>query len=101
MEWNFRLDAIGQKRWVLGCSAWVVTRFSPHFKLFELLATSVPHLEKARETAIPHGLKHIYLRHVPGHLSESTYCPGRGRPFIKRLNYQILEYQMTGMPCRF
>jgi pyruvate formate lyase activating enzyme len=80
---------------------WHVTRFMPHLKLSHLLPTSVSQLEKAREIGMKHGLKYVYLGNVPGHPSENTYCPGCGRLLIRRLNYQILEYQMNGNRCRF
>jgi pyruvate formate lyase activating enzyme len=80
---------------------WHVTRFIPHLKLSVLLPTSISKLEKARQIGMAQGLKYVYLGNVPGHPSENTYCPGCGRLLIKRLNYQILEYQMTGNRCRF
>jgi pyruvate formate lyase activating enzyme len=80
---------------------WHVTRFIPHLKLSELLPTSVSKLEKARQIGMAQGLKYVYLGNVPGHPSENTYCPACDRLLIKRLNYQILEYQMTGNRCRF
>ncbi len=80
---------------------WHVTRFMPHLKLSHLVPTSVSKLEKAREIGMEHGLKYVYLGNVPGHPSEHTYCPGCGRLLIRRLNYQILEYQMNGNRCRF
>jgi len=80
---------------------WHVTRFMPHLKLSELSPTSLSKLEKAREIGMEHGLKYVYWGNVPGHPLENTYCPGCGRLLIKRLNYQILEYQMNGNRCRF
>ena len=80
---------------------WHVTRFMPHLKPSHLIPTSVSKLEKAREIGMRQGLKHVYLGNVPGHASENTYCPGCGRLLIRRLDYQILEYQMSGNRCRF
>ena len=80
---------------------WHVTRFMPHLKLSHLIPTSVSKLEKAREIGMRQGLKHVYLGNVPGHASENTYCPGCGRLLIRRRDYQILEYQMSGNRCRF
>ena len=80
---------------------WHVTRFIPHLNLSQLPPTSVSKLEKAREIGIEQGLKYVYLGNVPGHPSENTYCPGCGRLLIKRLNYQILEYQMNANRCIF
>ena len=80
---------------------WHVTRFMPHLKLSHLIPTSVSKLEKAREIGMRQGLKHVYLGNVSGHPSENTYCPGCGRLLIRRRDYQILEYQMSGNRCRF
>jgi len=80
---------------------WHVTRFIPHLKLSHLSPTPVARLERARQIGIEQGLKYVYVGNVPGHPSENTYCCGCGRLIIKRLNYQILEYQIRRNRCRF
>ena len=80
---------------------WHVTRFMPHLKFSQLLPTSVSKLEKAREIGLAHGLRYVYLGNVPGHPSENTYCPKCEKLLIRRLNYQILEYQIIGNRCLY
>ena len=92
-------------RWVFGDlgpdTPWHVTRFVPHLKLSHLHSTSLSKLERAREIGRRAGLRYVYLGNVPGHPSENTHCPECGKLLIKRLNYQILEYQLRGNRCRF
>jgi pyruvate formate lyase activating enzyme len=80
---------------------WHVTRFVPHLRLHHLPYTPIPKLERAREIGIRAGLQYVYLGNVPGHHAENTYCPGCERLLIRRLNFQILEYHLSGNRCEF
>lgn len=80
---------------------WHLTRFVPHLKLSHLNPTSLSKLESGREIGKTEGLNYVYLGNVPGHPAENTYCPGCGKLLIRRLNYQILEYQLKENHCRF
>jgi pyruvate formate lyase activating enzyme len=80
---------------------WHVTRFVPHLRLSHLPYTPISKLERAREIGIRAGLQYVYLGNVPGHPAEHTYCPGCERLLIRRLDFQILEYHLTGNQCEF
>ena len=80
---------------------WHVTRFMPHMRLSHLSPTSVSTLEKAREIGMGEGLRYVYLGNVPGHSAENTHCPGCKKLLIRRLNYQILEYNLEKNLCKY
>ena len=51
-------------------------------------------LEKHMTIGKKAGLNYVYIGNVPGHPTESTYCPGCGKVLIKRYGYEILEYNL-------
>ncbi len=72
---------------------WHISRFYPTYKLNEHPPTPVKTLEKAYEIGREEGLKFVYLGNVPGHETESTFCPGCGKILIKRLGFHV-EYNL-------
>jgi pyruvate formate lyase activating enzyme len=68
----------------------------------DIPSTPVLTLEKHYDAAKAEGLRYVYIGNVPGHPAESTYCPGCGKVLIKRLGYEIPEYNLdANNKCRF
>ncbi len=81
---------------------WHITRFYPAFEFGNVPPTPVEEIERAYETGKESGLKFIYVGNIPGHIYESTYCPGCGEVLIKRYGFQILENLLkTSNRCPF
>jgi len=75
-------------------------RFHPDYKLTTMAATPVETLEKAYMTAKEAGLNYVYIGNVPGHPSESTYCPSCNELLIKRYGFEIARWNLAkGMRC--
>ena len=51
---------------------------------------------EAYEAARREGIKYVYVGNVGLPEYETTYCPRCGRPLIRRLGYEILEYKLGG-----
>ena len=77
------------------------SRFHPMYKIKNLPPTPVKTLEICHQIAINAGLRYIYLGNVPGHPTESTYCPGCKKVVIKRISYSILENNLKNGTCSF
>jgi pyruvate formate lyase activating enzyme len=77
------------------------SRFVPNFKLQNLPPTPIEKLEEAYKIARACGLKYVYIGNVPGHPSESTYCPNCGKIVVKRIGYEILENNIKEGKCKF
>jgi pyruvate formate lyase activating enzyme len=74
-------------------------RFHPDYKV-SIPSTPVDTLEKAFMVAKEAGLEFVYIGNVPGHPSENTYCPGCNELLIKRFNFAITRWNLTGdMRC--
>ncbi len=69
-------------------------RFHPDYRMTWLPWTPVETLEKHRRVAIEQGLQYVYVGNMPGHEYEHTYCPGCGRPVIKRYGFEITEWNL-------
>ncbi len=78
---------------------WHISRFYPHYQMRDRPPTPVERLHRAYELGQEAGLRYIYEGNVPGAGREHTYCPGCGRPVIRRLGYQILEYALREGQC--
>lgn len=77
-------------------------RFHPDYKMMDVPSTPLETLEKHYGVGRKAGLRYVYIGNVPGHPAESTYCPGCSRVLIKRLGYEITEYNLDGNNrCRF
>ena len=78
------------------------SRFRPMYKMLSLSSTPITTLEKARSIAQDCGLKYVYIGNVPGHIAESTYCPGCGEVVIKRSGYSVLGVNLDEQGrCKF
>ncbi len=71
------------------------SRFHPHFKMRDAEPTPARTLEMAHRIAVKEGLRYVYLGNVPGHRSESTYCPGCGKPLIERHGFGVAAMRDT------
>ena len=77
------------------------SRFQPLYKLTQLPATPLTILQKARETALKAGLKHVYIGNVPGTDAENTYCPKCKKVVIERKGFSILLNNISENKCKF
>ncbi len=77
------------------------TRFYPHYKMLDVPPTPVKTLERAREIALGEGMKYVYIGNVPGHEAENTYCPNCKKLLIRRLGFEVLEYNIENGRCKF
>ncbi|MBD3226159.1 MAG: AmmeMemoRadiSam system radical SAM enzyme [Caldithrix sp.] len=60
------------------------TAFHPDFKMTDTPPTPPQTLQKARKTAIDMGIKYCYVGNIMDSASQTTYCPGCGKPLIER-----------------
>ncbi len=77
------------------------TRFHPDFQLLHLPPTPVATLERARETALRHGLRYPYVGNVPGHPGNHTYCPSCGKAVIERQGFFVTANHLQDGACAF
>jgi pyruvate formate lyase activating enzyme len=77
------------------------SRFHPTYKLKNLPVTPVATLDMARRIAMEEGLRYAYVGNVWGHEGESTYCPGCGKPVVRRVGFTITEMNLDKGACRF
>lgn len=77
------------------------SRFFPRYKLTHLPPTSIPFLEKARETAMKMGIHYVYVGNIPQADSNHTYCPSCKKKIIERLGYLIAENRVVDGRCAF
>ncbi|MFP3293458.1 MAG: AmmeMemoRadiSam system radical SAM enzyme [Nitrososphaeria archaeon] len=69
-------------------------RFHPDYLMSDLPPTPVEALERHREAAMQEGIRYAYVGNVPGHEYEHTYCPGCGRPVIRRSGFDIIGWDL-------
>jgi pyruvate formate lyase activating enzyme len=77
------------------------SRFSPLYKLTQLPATPVSRLEEAHSIATQAGLKYVYIGNVPGHRTESTFCPSCKKMILERRGYTIGENHIKKGKCEY
>lgn len=77
------------------------SRFYPIYKMKKLPQTPISTLERARRIAMTAGLHYVYIGNVPGSEGENTYCPGCGKPVVKRMGYSITGYEISGGKCNY
>ncbi len=75
------------------------TRFHPDYQMLHLPPTPVATLERARETALRHGLRYPYVGNVPGHPGNHTYCPGCGKVVIERNGFFVISKSLKDGAC--
>jgi pyruvate formate lyase activating enzyme len=77
------------------------TRFHPTYKIKSLPSTPVGTLERCHGIAREEGLNFVYCGNVPGHPTESTYCPKCSKAVVKRFGFSILENNIKNGLCAF
>jgi pyruvate formate lyase activating enzyme len=82
-------DALGRG------TAFHLLRFHPDYELTSVPSTSVETLERAYAAARDAGLDFVYIGNVPGHPSESTYCPGCNELLVKRFSFEVVKWNLT------
>lgn len=80
---------------------WHVTRFYPAYKLSDLAPQSIEKVTIAREIGKSVGLKYVYTGNIPDSEGENTYCYNCGRILIRRLGYNVVEYNIKEGKCVF
>jgi len=77
-----------------------ISQFYPMYKMTRLKPTPISTLEKSRKVALEEGLHYVYLGNVPGQEGENTYCPTCNRLLIKRIGFDIVEWNLNdAMAC--
>jgi pyruvate formate lyase activating enzyme len=75
------------------------TRFHPQYLLKNLPPTPIKTLETAKQIADAEGLKYVYVGNVPGHPSESTFCPKCNKKVVDRIGYTIRAVNIKNNKC--
>jgi pyruvate formate lyase activating enzyme len=87
-------------------SRWVADRLGPHvplhfsafhpdYKMLENPPTPPATLLRAREIAVKHGMRYVYVGNVHHEKADSTYCHGCGACVIGRDWYEITSWALT------
>lgn len=77
------------------------TRFSPAYKLTNLLYTPIETLEAAVGIADEEGLQYVYIGNVPDHERNSTFCPQCGERIIHRVHFSVASMDIEQGNHRF
>jgi pyruvate formate lyase activating enzyme len=77
------------------------SRFTPMYKLTNVVSTPVATLEKAMAIATAAGLKYVYIGNVAGHIGENTYCPVCAKKIISRKGFVVLEKHIKNGNCEY
>ncbi len=75
------------------------SQFYPKYQLLDLPPTPVATLQRAHDISRAEGLEYVYLGNLPGHPSESTYCPKCNELLIKRRGLSTLEIHLKRNAC--
>jgi pyruvate formate lyase activating enzyme len=73
--------------------------FHPDFKLTDRRATPPETLGAAYQIARDAGLRYVYTGNVCDPERQHTYCPGCGRPVIRRDGYVVGGFELRGGRC--
>ncbi|MBC7292552.1 MAG: hypothetical protein H5T84_00350, partial [Thermoleophilia bacterium] len=68
-------------------------------RLLDVPPTSIAAVEKALRIGREEGLRYVYGGNVPGHASESTFCPSCGEPVICRRGFQVEKASLRAERC--
>jgi|YNPBryantNP2012_1023418.scaffolds.fasta_scaffold00779_10 pyruvate formate lyase activating enzyme len=68
---------------------WHVSRFFPHYRMSDVPPTPAATLARAWHIGRDVGLRYVYVGNLPGHESESTFCPHCGALLIERYGYHV------------
>ncbi len=77
------------------------SRFFPQYRLTNLPPTPISSLERAYEVCREEGLQYVYVGNVPGHKTESTYCPSCSKVIVARRGYRVSSIDIENGQCRF
>ncbi len=77
------------------------SRFYPQYQLKDLPPTPIPSLERAYGICKEEGLEYVYIGNVPGHETESTYCPACSKVVIARRGYRVTSVDIVAGRCRY
>jgi pyruvate formate lyase activating enzyme len=75
------------------------SRFHPQYLLKNLPPTPEKTLQRAHDISRAEGLEFVYLGNLPGHPSESTFCPRCGKVLIERRGYRIYQNNIKDNGC--
>lgn len=78
---------------------WHISRYHPSYRLLDIPPTPVDTIERACAIGKEAGLNYVYAGNVPGHASESTFCPNCGREVISRAGFAIRWSNLDGNRC--
>jgi pyruvate formate lyase activating enzyme len=67
------------------------SRFHPDYRMRDVPPTPIETLERLMDVARDEGMRYVYCGNVPGHESETTYCPDCGDPVIVREGFAVRE----------
>lgn len=71
------------------------TAFHPDFRMSDVPPTPPETLRRAREQALGHGIRHVYVGNVHDASAQSTYCAGCGSLLIERDWYTLSTYRVS------
>jgi len=77
---------------------WHVSRFIPHYRMWDHPPTPVASIHRAVEIGYEEGLHYVYAGNVPGDQYESTRCPYCGQVVVERRGYWI-HSRLDGNRC--
>ena len=79
-----------------------ISRFYPAYKFVDTEPTPIETLARFWKLARSMGLHYVYVGNVPGHSGEYTYCPSCGKPVVKRMGFEVFEWNLTDENrCKF
>jgi len=78
---------------------WHVSRFRPTYRLLNVPPTPVESVERAVQIGREQGLRFVYGGNVPGHFSESTYCPRCQTKVVERNGFRLMRNSVTKGHC--
>ncbi len=80
---------------------WHVTGFHPDYRMTDRGATDGETLVDAAQIGLDAGLKYVYAGNRPRDVGdyESTFCPKCKELLVKRVSFQVLEYNLRGGKC--
>jgi pyruvate formate lyase activating enzyme len=68
--------------------------FHPDYRMADIPATPPETLHRARQIAMEAGLHYVYTGNVHNRDGDTTWCPGCGKPVIRRDWYEMLRYDL-------
>jgi pyruvate formate lyase activating enzyme len=78
---------------------WHVSRFYPQYHMADTQPTPAATLARAWRIGQDVGLHYVYVGNLPGHQSESTFCPKCGTVVIERYGYNVRFRDLRDGAC--